>query len=99
MHCGPAEPSTALASKTNRTGETGHMDHAHILRRSPVQALGPAERPKGRPRPFAVAPRRLAQALGRQRHALARRTGPQRAVVLALQSRTFPGFRTGLRLV
>ena len=52
---------------------------APLLRVQPVQALGDAERAEGQRRRVAVAARRLARAVGRQRQRLARRTGTQRA--------------------
>ena len=52
---------------------------AALLRLQPVQALRHAERPEGRGRRLALAARRLARALGRQRERLAGGAAAQRA--------------------
>ena len=50
-----------------------------LLRVQPVQALGDAERAEGRLRRLALAARRLARAVRRERQRLARRAGAERA--------------------
>ena len=62
-----------------------------LLRLQPVQALGHAERPQGRGRRIAVAARRLARALRRQRASLARRSRTERSEGLKDPGTAFRG--------
>ncbi len=64
---------------------------AALLRLQPVQALGHAERPQGRGRRIAVAARRLARALRRQRASLARRSRTERSEGLKDPGTAFRG--------
>jgi NAD+ synthase (glutamine-hydrolysing) len=66
-HWPRACPRTNGSPTTCRPSRRGCGNSCPLLPDQPVQALGPAQRAQGRHRRFAVAPRRLAGAVGRRR--------------------------------